>query len=171
MAEPFRPDSPESKPFVGGVASSPTLGITACSKCRSNVAPNLYTESLQLIVVVQVVVTVVHEGSGGGTSSVNNFAEDLVLEALLDRLGGGRGLVGHAFGLDGLVGLCVLAVGVHLVASAVADEVCEVLDSPRTAVLDGVRLVLCGEELDGREALNLVGDIVQGCVDLCDGDL
>lgn len=93
------------------------------------------------------------------------------LGSLLDLLfdaGSGGGLLGHAVGLDlgsGLVG------SGDLVATVVADEVGEGLNSAGTVVLDGLVLGAGLEELDGGEARDVVGDVVGGCVNLSDGDL
>jgi len=51
------------------------------------------------------------------------------------------------------------------------DEVGQVLDGAGAGVGDRGVLLAGGEELDGREALDLVGDVVGGCVDLGDDDL
>jgi hypothetical protein len=85
----------------------------------------------------------------------------LLLLLLLLLTGGGGSLL-SALLLDGELGL-VLAV--------LLDEVGEVLDGARALVGDGSVLSTSGEELDGGESLNLVGDIVQGSVDLGDDDL
>ena len=119
--------------------------------------------------VVQVVIAII-KNSGSSLNSTDNLACDLVLDTLLGLLSRSLGLLGHALGLDSVVGIFLLAVGVDLVASVVADEVCEVLDSSRTTVLDGRRLVLGGEELDGGETLDLIGNVVEGSVDLGDGN-
>lgn len=65
----------------------------------------------------------------------------------------------------------LLIVGVDLVLAVVTDEVCEVLDGARASVLDWLVLSAGREKLDGREALDLVWDVVGGGIDLGDGHL
>jgi hypothetical protein len=103
----------------------------------------------------------------------------LVKESLLDNLGGlgnlrldargGSSLLGHAVGLDALGG-GVLGGG-DLVATVVADELSKSLDGAGPTVLDGLVLGASLEELDGREASNVVGNVVGGSINLGNGDL
>lgn len=51
------------------------------------------------------------------------------------------------------------------------DEGREILDGARARVRDRVGFGAGGEELDGGEAGDLVGDVVGGRVDFGDGDL
>src|SRR6187402_3449360 len=51
------------------------------------------------------------------------------------------------------------------------DELYEVLDATASAVGDWVLLVTSLVELDSRETLNLIGNIIQGRIDLGDGNL
>lgn len=68
--------------------------------------------------------------------------------------------------------LVVLAlVSISLVFPVLLDEVCEILDGAGAGVGDWVVLAARGEELDGWEAGDLVGDVVGGGVDFGDGDL
>lgn len=86
---------------------------------------------------------------------------------LLNLLGGGRGLAGLV-----LISLVLgLGVGVNAVAAVLGDELGEVLNSARAAVLNGLVLLASGEQLDGGEALDLIGNVVGGSVDLGDGNL
>ena len=91
----------------------------------------------------------------------------LLLSSLLGLLllllltGGGGSLLGTLL-LDRELGV-VLAV--------LLDKVGEVLDGARALVSDGGVLATGGVELDGREALNLVGDVVQGSINLGDDNL
>lgn len=65
----------------------------------------------------------------------------------------------------------LLIVGVDLVLAVVTDEVGEVLDGARAGVLDWLVLSTGREKLNGREALDLVWDVVGGGIDLSDGHL
>jgi hypothetical protein len=100
-------------------------------------------------------------------------------DSVLDGLGGlgnlgldtrsSGGLLGHAVGLDAL-GAGILSSG-DLVAAVVADELGEGLDRASAGVLHGLVLGAGLEELDGREAGDVIGNVVEGGVDLGDGDL
>lgn len=94
-----------------------------------------------------------------------------ILDLLADLLACGWCLLRHAVGLDAVGIVVKLAVCVHLVATVVTNESDEVLDGSRAAVFDGRSLVLGSEKLDGREALNLIWNIVGSGIDLCNGDL
>jgi hypothetical protein len=109
----------------------------------------------------------VYHNSGSLASLSNNCILDGTGDLSGDTLGGSLGLLGHTGSLD-IVGL---GVGGNLVATVLGDEGGEVLDGAGTAVLDGLTLAVGGEELDGGETLNLVGNVVGGCIDLGDGDL
>ena len=103
----------------------------------------------------------------------------LVKDSLLDDLGGlgnlvldtrgSGGLLGHTVSLDTLGGL--LLGDSDLVAAVVANKLSKGLDGTGTAVLNGLGLAVGGVELDGREALNLIGNVVKSSIDLGDGDL
>jgi hypothetical protein len=85
----------------------------------------------------------------------------------LDGLSGGRGLFGHfrllvLFSLLGLTGL-------NVVRTVLLDEVGEVLNGAGAAVLNRGVLGTSREQLDGRETLDLDGDVVGGGVNLGDG--
>lgn len=118
--------------------------------------------------VVETVVAVNNNGSGS-SSGVCKLLSDLLLDSFLGLVGCGGGLLGHTVSLDSL-GIVLLAVGVNLVAAVLRNELCEVLDGPGTAVLDGVLLVAGTVKLDGGETLDLIGNIVCGSVNLCDSD-
>ena len=55
--------------------------------------------------------------------------------------------------------------------AVVADESNEVFDGAGASILDGRGLGVTREELDGWEAANLVGNVIEGCVDFGDGYL
>lgn len=77
-----------------------------------------------------------------------------------------RGRVAHI----GVVA-AVVGIGVHAVGAAVAHKRGEVLDGARARVVDGDLVLATGRvQLDGREALYLVGHVVERGVDFCDGD-
>lgn len=101
-------------------------------------------------------------GHGGGGS---------IHYLLANLLGCGGCLLRHTISLDTISLIIKLAVCIHLVATVVADESDEVLDSSRAAVLDRRGLVLGSEKLDSGEALDLIWDIVGSSVNLGDGDL
>lgn len=107
------------------------------------------------------------EDSGSLASLLNNCILDGTGDSSGDTLSGSLGLLGHTSSLD-IVGLGVSS---NLVATVLGDESSEVLNSAGTAVLDGLTLAVGREELDGGETLDLVGDVVGGGIDLCDGDL
>jgi hypothetical protein len=125
---------------------------------------------LKLIVLTHVTLavheTVCHD-SGSLASLLNNCVLDGTGDLSGDTLSGSLGLLGHASGLD----IVALGVSGNLVATVLGDEGGEVLNSAGTAVLDGLTLAVGGEELDGRETLDLVGNVVGGGIDLGDGDL
>jgi hypothetical protein len=75
--------------------------------------------------------------------------------------------VGHTVCLDSLSGSS-LAGKVDTVATVVADEVNEVLDGTATAVVHWGALGTSLEELDSRETLNLIGNVVHSRVNLGD---
>ena len=88
---------------------------------------------------------------------------------LLDSTRGGGGLLGHAVGLNTLgVGLLRDS---DLVATVVANELGKSLNGAGAAVLDGLVLGTGLEELDGREARDVIGNVVGGGINLGDGDL
>lgn len=92
-----------------------------------------------------------------------------LLDLLLDTLGSGGGLLGHAVSLNAL-GAGILGSG-DLVAAVVADEVGQSLDGAGTVVLHGLVLGAGLEELDGGEARDVIRDVVGGGVDLGNGHL
>jgi hypothetical protein len=110
--------------------------------------------------------TVCHN-SGSLASLLNNSVLDSTGDLSGDTLSGSLGLLRHTRSLD-IVGLGVSG---NLVATVLGDEGGEVLNSAGTAVLDGLTLAVGGEELDGRETLDLVGNVVGGGINLGDGDL
>lgn len=86
------------------------------------------------------------------------------------RRGGGLGLSrdgsrgGHVAAFLGLLGPSSECV--DLVGALLLDEVGQVFDSPRPGVLNWRVLRASGEEFDGREALDRVGNVIRGSVDL-----
>lgn len=92
-------------------------------------------------------------------------------DLLLHALGRGRSLLRHVVSLDTLGLLAVCAGDVDVVGAIIPDEVGQVLDSPRARVFNRGVLSAGLEELDCREAGNLLWHIVHGCVDLGDRDL
>ena len=103
----------------------------------------------------------------------------IVENGILDNLGGLGNLVLDARSSSGLLGhtvsLNTLGVGLlrngDLVAAVVANELSKCLDGAGAAVLDGLVLGAGLEELDGREARDVIGNIVGGGINLGDGDL
>lgn len=70
------------------------------------------------------------------------------------------------------LGFVVLArVRISLELAVFLDECRDVLNRPRAGVGDGSVFGASWEQLDGREPLNFIGNIVQGSVDFSDGDL
>jgi hypothetical protein len=109
-------------------------------------------------------------GVGGLVLAKEGILDDLGgLGNLLLDAGSGGGLLGHAVSLDALSG-GILGSG-DLVAAVVADELGKGLDGAGTAVLNGLVLGAGLEELDGREAGDVIGNVVGGGIDLGDGDL
>jgi len=89
-----------------------------------------------------------------------------ILDLVRNTLSSSRSLLGHVGG-----DLALGRRGVDAVAAVLLDELSEVLDCAGTLVRDrGVLLAGC-VQLDGGEALDLVWHVVEGCVDLGDGDL
>lgn len=70
-----------------------------------------------------------------------------------------------------LLGTLLLDRDLGLVLAVLLDEVGKVLDSTRALVGDGGVLATGGVELDGRETLDLIRDIVQGGVNLGNDNL
>lgn len=63
------------------------------------------------------------------------------------------------------------SIGINLVLAALLDELGQVLHSPRARVLNRRVLRTGGEQLDGREASDRIGDIVGSRIDLGNSDL
>lgn len=103
----------------------------------------------------------------GGLDGLGGFL-DLLLDALLGLLGSGGSLARLVL-IGLLLGLGV--VGVNVVAAVLGDELGEVLNRARAAVLNGLVLLAGAEKLDGGEALDLIGNVVRGSIDLGDGNL
>lgn len=103
----------------------------------------------------------------GGLDGLGGFL-DLLLDALLGLLGSG-GCLARLVLIGLLLGLGV--VGVNVVAAVLGDELGEVLNRARAAVLNGLVLLAGAEKLDGGEALDLIGNVVRGSIDLGDGNL
>lgn len=106
----------------------------------------------------------------GRISSSSGCALRLLLNTLLHGLSRGLGLLGHAIGLNS-VSLSGLLDGVNLVRAVVTDEVGEVLNSSGARVVDRGVLLASLEELDGREACDLVWNVVGSSVDLGNNNL
>ena len=86
------------------------------------------------------------------------------------RGGGGRGCRGR--GRSGfLVEFSEVSEGIDLVLAVGLNECGEVLDSSRTRVFNRGALGAGWVELDGREALDSVGDVISSGVDLGNGHL
>lgn len=96
-------------------------------------------------------------------------------DTLLDLFRGRGRLLAHLVGVGHvqLIRVAVVGrrVGIDFVFSVLLDEVGEILNGARAGVVDGVGFGAGREELDGGEALNLVRDVVGGCVDFGDGNL
>lgn len=80
-------------------------------------------------------------------------------------LGGGTRLGGSGNGLLGLIG------GSSLVLAVLGDELDQVLNGAGARVLNGLVLGTGSVELDGGEALDLIGNVVQGSINLGNDDL
>ena len=121
--------------------------------------------------MVSKVTVAVDETILDNSSSLASLVDDCVLDGTSDLTGdtlsGSLSLLGHTLGLD----IVALNSGVNLVATVLTDESSEILNSAGTAVLNGLGLAVGGVELDGREALNLIGNVVKSSIDLGDGDL
>ena len=107
------------------------------------------------------------DNSGSLASLVDDCVLDGTSDLTGDTLSGSLSLLGHTLGLD----IVALNSGVNLVATVLTDESSEILNSAGTAVLNGLGLAVGGVELDGREALNLIGNVVKSSIDLGDCDL
>lgn len=85
----------------------------------------------------------------------------------------GRGLLGRGVGnISALLGLLSAGgVGISLVLAVLLNELGEVLDSAGSGVLDRRVLGAGREDLDGGEALDGLGDVVGGGIDLGDSHL
>ena len=88
-------------------------------------------------------------------------------------LSSSRSLHGHLISLNALhaLGGTTLRRDVNMVATIIADEVRQILNSAGARVVDGLVLGAGAEEFDGRETLDFVRDVVEGGVDLGDDDL
>ena len=121
--------------------------------------------------MVSKVTVAVDETVLDNSGSLASLFDDCVLDGTSDLTGdtlsSSLGLLGHALGLD----IVALNSGVNLVATVLTDESSEILNSAGTAVLNGLGLAVGGVELDGREALNLIGNVVKSSIDLGDCDL
>ena len=130
----------------------------------------LKSNHLKLIVLTHVTLAVhetILEDGGSLTSLLNDCILDGTGDSSGDTLSGSLSLLGHTLSLD----IVALSVSGNLVATVLGDEGGEVLDGAGTAVLNGLTLAVGGEELDGGETLDLIGDVVGGGIDLGDGDL
>lgn len=94
-----------------------------------------------------------------------------ILLGLLGLLGLLSLLLGGSRGGLALLGALLLDGDLGLVLSVLLDELDQVLNGAGAGVGDGGILVACGVELDGGEALNLIGNVVGGSVNLGDDDL
>ncbi len=95
-------------------------------------------------------------------------------DAFRDALGHGRswGLHRHLVSLHALHILSTQGrADVNVVATVVTDESGQVLDGAGARVLDGLALLASLEQLDSRETLDLVWNVVQGGVNLGDNNL
>lgn len=72
---------------------------------------------------------------------------------------------------SGSVGIVATLKGVKLVLAVFFNESSEVLNGAGAGVGQRLGLGASGEELDGWEALDLIGDIIGGRVNLGDGDV
>jgi len=144
---------------------------------------------LQFIVLDPITVRIRHRSLdrlGRLTHHALDLGSHTLARLLLDLLAGGLRLLGRALGFLGrggrllahLLGIRHLSllgvvgdVGVDLVLAVLLDEGGEVLDGARARVRDGVGLGAGGEEFDGGEAGDLVGNVVGGRVDFGDGHL
>lgn len=123
---------------------------------------------LQLIVVDAVMVAI-RNSRLHRLGRLADFALDLLARALLG--GGGSLLAQILVALRGRLAVILAHVDVGGVLAVVLDELSEVLDGAGTGVDDGFGFAAGGEQLDGGEALDLVGDVVGRGVDFGDGDL
>ena len=128
--------------------------------------------------MISLVSITVHNGRIRRTSRVLRNLSNLARRTL-GRLGRllarGNSLLWHTLGGLGKVSLCGVdvvgagAVRVDLVRALGLDEGGDVLYGAGTAVVDGAVLFAGRVELDGWEALDLVGDVVEGGVDFGNG--
>lgn len=128
--------------------------------------PHRITTHLQLIMLAAVIRAV--GISHGGLHGLRGVAR-----RALRRLGRRLCRLAHALGQGGLgvVARLVLALErVHLVLAVLLDELGEVFDGARAGVGDWFLFATGGEEFDGREALDFVGDVVGCGVHFGDGD-
>ena len=135
----------------------------------SGVPPKSPRESLQLVVIRSSLIVL--DRRLDRLRSLARHALSLVDHAagsFRSSLGG----LAHALGV-GKVSLVVLLgdPGVDAVLALLLDEVGQALDGAVAAVLEGRGLAARGVQLDGREALDLVGDVVGRGVDLGDRHL
>lgn len=91
------------------------------------------------------------------------------LDLVLHTLSRSSSLVRHLVRLNRI--LVTRSRGIDLVAAVVADEVCQILNRAGARVVDRLVLGTRLEELDGRETLDLIRDVVGGSVNLGDDDL
>jgi hypothetical protein len=109
------------------------------------------------------------DGLGGLRSSGLDALSDL-LSLLSDLLGSGRGLLREILGLVFSIGRTGQSY-LDLVGAVLLNELDEVLNGAGAGVVNGGVLLASGEKLDGREALDLIGNIVGGGIDLGDSHL
>lgn len=142
--------------------------------------------NLQLI-VISLTTIIVNNSIDDRSRRLRDLGRNLLCGALgsalgrlLGRLSRRHSLLGHTvrdLSDDVLVVVCggrgvaLVLQAVDAVGAVVADELCEVLDGAGAGVVDRGGLLAGGVELDGRETLDLVGDVVGGGVNLGDDDL
>lgn len=151
---------------------SHSLQSTACASPNKLFHSKIHSKHLKLIVLIKILVTSesLLDNLGGALDGILGLLLDTLLYALLDTLGSSGCLCGHALGLDGL-GLLWGNVCVDSVRAVLLDELGEVLDRAVTRVLNWLALGSSLEQLDGGKALNLIWNVVEGGINLGDGNL
>lgn len=101
--------------------------------------------------------------------SVRCGRSSVLHDAGYTRRRGSGSLHGHVISIDGTLG--PLDRSINVMASIITDKVGQIVHSSRTSVLDRLSLPARFEEFDGREALDLFGNVVERGVNLGDRDL
>lgn len=135
-----------------------------------------FSYHLQLIMVILRNIIVVDESSYNLSGSLNGLLDSLC--GTTSSLSGSGGSLGHALWdiTHDLVGRFALILScnsqnIEMFRSVIFDEVGEVFEGSGSGIVDRRSLCALVVQLDGWEALNLLGNVVGGCVDLGDDNL